>query len=66
MTPSKHSLERRISQLPDEAEDEPTTADLWQRFIDGEYDPADPHPTIAGWIRLVGRCEESGDTPGNA
>lgn len=47
MTPSKHSLERRIERLPDE--DDQTTAALWRRFIDGEYDPVDPHPRIAGW-----------------
>lgn len=47
MTPSKHSLERRIETLSDE--DDPTTADLWRRFITAEYDPVDPHPRIAGW-----------------
>lgn len=44
----KRSLRRRLENL----EAETATSALWRRFLEGEYDPANPPEQIAEWIAV--------------
>jgi hypothetical protein len=54
--PSKRDIEKRIANIEPSAGDEKeSTADLWRRFIDGEYDTETAHPQIQQWIGVTDR-----------
>lgn len=54
--PSKRDIEKRIGNIEPSADDEPESrADLWRRFIEGEYDGETAHPQIQQWLMAIDR-----------
>lgn len=50
---SKRDLTRRLEEAETETGEDPTQAGLWRRYIEGEYDPEDPHPQIEQWLGVT-------------
>jgi hypothetical protein len=58
---SKRNIEKRITDIEPSSADEKereTSADLWRRFIEGEYDVETPHPQIQQWLGTIRRGQD--------